>query len=65
MTLPELDEATLDFFNLSFNPFSTKGLTLTNLRYILKVSGLRYLSVAFTEIENPHCPVNKCSGTEN
>lgn len=62
---PELDEVTLDFFNFSVNPFGTKGLTLKNLKYILKASGLRYLSVASTDLENPHCPINRCSGTEN
>lgn len=38
--LPELEEATLDFFNFSVNAFSTEGLTLTSLRYILKPLGL-------------------------
>lgn len=65
MTLPELGEVTLDLFSFSVNPFSTKGLTLTNLRYILEASGLRYQSVASIDTENWHCPINKCSGTEN
>lgn len=37
MTLPELGEVTLDLFNFSVNPFSTKDLTLTNLRIFWKL----------------------------